>query len=358
MPPKQTAASKAAAEKTFGLKNKNKSKKVQQFVERTQQAAQRAGKTPAMLKAEALAKSEREAKKAAKKEVPEIAVLLAPVIQKTVVPLGADPKSVLCSYFKAGACRNGAKCKFSHDMEVERKKDKINIYVDPREADTMDTWDQAKLEDVVKAKDKERPNATKIVCKYFIEAIETKKYGWFWQCPTGEDCIYQHKLPPGFVLKSEMKKDDDEEKPTIEWQIEEERKLLDRTKCTMVTPETFRIWKEKKKAEKEAALIATAKEANKKSSGRGNGLSGRALFAYDPALFVDDADAAGDDAYEIDSNYEEGEEKTLAKDNDAAEEQESGEEGDEEEEQEVQVHVTAVDESLFLEDADLPSEED
>lgn len=61
-----------------------------------------------------------------------------------------------------------------------------------------------------------------IVCKYFIEAIETNKYaislsahynlnpfcrfGWFWECPNGgEKCQYRHALPPGFVLKSERK---------------------------------------------------------------------------------------------------------------------------------------------------------
>jgi len=193
------------------------------------------------------------------------------------------------------------------------------------------------------------------VCKYFIEAIEAKKYGWFWTCPSGEDCIYQHKLPPGFVLKSEMKKEEDEG-PSVEDQIELERKLLDRTKGTMVTPETFKAWKEKKKAEKQAELVQTAKDAQKKPGGRGHGLSGRALFAYDPTLFIDDADAAGDDAYEIDSNYEEEEEQkaeTAPGPNDSDADGDGDENG-----AEVQVHVTAVDESLFLEDADLPSDDE
>jgi len=29
------------------------------------------------------------------------------------------------------------------------------------------------------------------VCKYFIQAIENKKYGWFWNCPNGSACIYR-----------------------------------------------------------------------------------------------------------------------------------------------------------------------
>lgn len=64
-----------------------------------------------------------------------------------------------------------------------------------------------------------------IVCKFFIEAIETQKFvfyscvvvaqvlirclcrfGWFWECPNGgEKCQYRHALPPGFVLKSQRK---------------------------------------------------------------------------------------------------------------------------------------------------------
>ena len=42
------------------------------------------------------------------------------------------------------------------------------------------------------------------ICKHFIEAIENKKYGFFWECPNGGDkCFYRHRLPPGYVLKSQ-----------------------------------------------------------------------------------------------------------------------------------------------------------
>jgi len=55
---------------------------------------------------------------------------------------------------------------------------------------------------------KESPNATAIVCKHFLTAVEARKYGWFWCCPGGGDeCRYKHKLPkvrrcrvhPGFT---------------------------------------------------------------------------------------------------------------------------------------------------------------
>jgi hypothetical protein len=46
--------------------------------------------------------------------------------------LGVDPKSILCQFFKAGTCQKGAKCKFSHDIDVERKAEKIDLYSDQR----------------------------------------------------------------------------------------------------------------------------------------------------------------------------------------------------------------------------------
>lgn len=37
------------------------------------------------------------------------------------------------------------------------------------------------------------------VCKYFIDAVENQKYGWFWVCPNGgNECKYKHSLPPGY----------------------------------------------------------------------------------------------------------------------------------------------------------------
>ncbi len=44
----------------------------------------------------------------------------------------------------------------------------------------MEDWDQETLERVVKEKHgSEKPsNATTIVCKYFLEAVEKRQYGW------------------------------------------------------------------------------------------------------------------------------------------------------------------------------------
>jgi hypothetical protein len=40
----------------------------------------------------------------------------------------------VCEFFKAGQCQKGFKCKFSHDLNVQRKGEKIDIYTDKRDA--------------------------------------------------------------------------------------------------------------------------------------------------------------------------------------------------------------------------------
>lgn len=46
---------------------------------------------------------------------------------------GVDPKSVVCEFFRHGQCAKGNKCKYSHDLSVERKGEKIDIYSDQRD---------------------------------------------------------------------------------------------------------------------------------------------------------------------------------------------------------------------------------
>lgn len=87
----------------------------------------------------------------------------------------------------------------------------------------MENWDQAKLELAIIERELDRDNlnkATDIVCKFFLEAIESAKYGWFWDwytlitnhSPNGAECKYRHALPPGFVLK---KRETEEERKDV-----------------------------------------------------------------------------------------------------------------------------------------------
>lgn len=110
------------------------------------QAAQ--AKTPDQKRKEA-EKAQREKDKAASEQAKrETAELFKPVqVQK--VPFGVDPKTVVCTFYKQGNCEKGKKCKFSHDLAVERKGEKKNLYQDTREGedeakkkDDMAEWDE------------------------------------------------------------------------------------------------------------------------------------------------------------------------------------------------------------------------
>ena len=116
-------------------------------IEKLKSAAAQA-KTPDQKRKEA-EKLQREKEKAAdEKAKRETADLFKPVqVQK--VPFGVDPKTVLCIFYKQGNCDKGRKCKFSHDLAVERKGEKKNLYQDTREGeeedkkkDDMVDWDE------------------------------------------------------------------------------------------------------------------------------------------------------------------------------------------------------------------------
>jgi len=281
MPPKGKAgAGKAEAkekakkleDKTFGLKNKNKSKAVQQYIKHAQSSLEDNSREARQRK-----KEKEEKERAAAREA-ERDALFRPVIVQKKVPEGADPKSIVCAFFKQGKCTKGGKCKFSHDAAVERKSAKIDLYTDRREVP----------QDPAYAEDEDRPNRTNIVCKYFLEAVEKGVYGWGWKCVNGSTCIYRHALPPGYKLKS--KEDDDlepEDARRLEDSIEEQRAAL--KVRTPLTYELFCQWRERKKREaqeKEDAKLAAAKEARAKGKSV-NTLSGRALFSFDPSVFTD-----------------------------------------------------------------------
>lgn len=101
--------------------------------------------------------------------------LFRPVVVAQKINKGVDPKSVLCAFFKSGQCGKGDKCKFSHDLTIERKGEKKSLYFDKRDGegeDAMENWDDAKLKEVVEQKHGEREKKlppTDIICKHFID---------------------------------------------------------------------------------------------------------------------------------------------------------------------------------------------
>ncbi|KAI7738579.1 hypothetical protein M8C21_014214 [Ambrosia artemisiifolia] len=304
MPPKQSKAEiakkqKIVEDKTFGLKNKNKSKNVQKYVQSLHQNVQ-----PKPDPSKLAAKKKKEEEKAREKELNDLFKI---AVVQPKVPVGVDPKSILCEFFKAGQCAKGFKCKFSHDLNVQRKGEKIDIFSDKRDEGTMEDWDQETLEKVVASKGKEynqnKPTdivcshypfnrihqccaavtspellgvyivsfclqSTKAlvfkVCKHFLEAVEKKQYGWFWVCPNGnKECHYRHALPPGYILKSQMKAllEEEANKLAIEDEIEDQRGKLKTT--TPMTTDLFMEWKRKKMEESESGLAAQRAERAK-----------------------------------------------------------------------------------------------
>lgn len=316
MPPKKPAQAtgskktqekkkeKIIEDKTFGLKNK-KGAKQQKFIKAvTQQVKSGPNSRPGDAE-----KGKKKDDK--KKELSELNELFKPVVAAQKVSKGVDPKSVLCAFFKQGQCTKGDKCKFSHDLSLERKCEKRSVYVDGRddelEKDTMDNWDEKKLEEVVNKKHGEaemKKAKTQIVCKFFLDAIENNKYGWFWVCPGGSDnCMYRHALPVGFVLKKDKKKEEmNEEMISLEELIETERAALG-ADVTRITLETFLAWKKRKRQEKQARAEQDMerKKADFKA-GRAFGVSGREVFEFRPELVDDDDEEADDTKYADDDD--------------------------------------------------------
>ncbi|KAI9841313.1 MAG: hypothetical protein M1838_003621 [Thelocarpon superellum] len=310
--PKKAASSKlTAADKTFGMKNKKGSTAKKQIAQLQAQAS--SAKTPEQKRKEA-EKAQREAEKKASEDAKRETAELFKPIQVQKVPFGVDPKTVVCQFYKKGNCEKGKKCKFSHDLSVERKTQKKNLYTDGRDEEgaevdkkeeTMDDWDEEKLRNVVKSKHGNPQTTTDKVCKFFIEAVENGKYGWFWQCPNGGDkCMYRHNLPPGFVLKTKEQRAAEkammDKSPlktlTLEDYLEAARQKLTGA-LTPVTPESFAKWKkerlDKKAAEDEARK---AKEA-----------TGRAMFEKGDWDISDDEEEEDGEDDEADDGGDDGE---------------------------------------------------
>ena len=323
MPPKpvkQKEKEKVVDDKTFGMKNKNKSTKVKQFIE-----GMKASSRTQPVKTKEQQESEHKTKK-----------------------VEAEKAALLASIFGVAPVKKKKK-------EVKVDDGKIDLYTDQRAQgaalpegeteETMTNWDQSKLEEVVKSKHATQDaNKTDIVCKFFLEAVQKSLYGWFWSCPNGETCKYRHALPPGYILKKPeaLDADSDEEGVPLEEQLEAERQRLP-PGGTPVTEETFMAWLKKKSDERIKMLEDEAAAKGKKRDVNRNMMSGKQLFVMDPTLFVDDDGAASD--YEIsdhegqEEEEEEHQEEEYQDDDDdesSNDDQQNESEDEEEEDSEVE----------------------
>ncbi|GIX63830.1 zinc finger (C-x8-C-x5-C-x3-H)-2, putative [Babesia caballi] len=288
---------KIVEDKTFGLKNKNKSKSVQKFIKSVQQ--QVTGKPPASSDKYL---SEQNKAKAEKQKISQQQALLASLFKGTenIKQVAVDPN------------------KPAYDPKQSRDDQKIDLYSDPRlqrprEEDDMSTWDLNMLEKVVKEKHAADTCTTDIICKHFLNAVETRKYGWFWVCPNGGDkCKYRHCLPPGFVFKTDLPKEVDDDEETLEERIERQVRCTWCIRLTinhqraelppggeMVTAESLARWR----ASREEGRLDEIKESIQK--GGQVQLTGKDLFTFNPSLFMDDDSAAADLDYDEEEDIDE-----------------------------------------------------
>ena len=274
---------KIIEDKTFGLKNKNKSASVQKYIKGVQQQVKGVMKGGERAEIAAQLQTKEEKKKTMADQM-----LLASLFKSVVdMPKGQDPKSIICSFYRSGLCMKGAKCKFSHDLSFEPvKEEKPDLYTDTR------------------------PVISEVLCQFFIDAVEGEKHGWFWKCPNGEECIYRHALPEDYVFKREEKKveSDDEDKVTLEESLDLERGKLPIGQAN-ITFEEFMQWVTEDNQKREEEL--------KERRGPMKGVSGRVLFEHNAGLFEDDEGAYDeyhreeqvDDFDAIDQRLNEGEQK-------------------------------------------------
>lgn len=317
----------AIEDKTFGLKNKSKSKRVQQYVESVQkQMAQKYQAQPkqSQSQAEQAAKQKEEQRKA------QLLAQLRATLRQPPVPPGGNPKDYLCVFFANGICDKGDKCKYSHDLGAKAKPDakvaapeeappdeetkvtmiseamgSLNIYREMRDQILEYNARQAAhkqgkpYEEVLeryRAQEKAKAatqNQSPKVCNYFMMACKRKEIGWGFKCPNEEKfgyCQYRHCLPEGFEFPDEKKaaaqqEDSDLDNELLEDEIERKRSLI--TSGTPVTAESFQEWKRARAQRKQEEAAAKQAELDRAARQKGPvetwfGLSGKAMFESNP----------------------------------------------------------------------------
>jgi hypothetical protein len=203
---------------------------------------------------------------------------------------GEEAKNILCAYFKAGQCDKGDDCEFSHDVNIEFNQGAFDIYTDLRDVKKTHGVEY-EVNKIAEEKEKKRSKAiqSNIVCKFFLDAVQKKVYGWKWECPNGDDCHYKHCLPKGYVIVTSKDKMQEEmtmeEYMDLEEQIDEERNRIGKV-GTRVNDTTFLEWKKRRDE-----FRRQGKEHEEKKRKLQTGIQ---LFRNQSNLFKDDENADDD----------------------------------------------------------------
>jgi len=332
---------KIVEDKTFGLKNKNKSKKVQQFISRVQ-ATKPGGSAEQQQRREMEAKKAKEATKEAEKEM--LALLgeayalsgkkkdgKSKVIKKAAEKLKqeeeeeaaklevaakeADEKDFgmpICSLrdayglgSKAIVERLCVELTYKDNLIGKAHDGSACLYIKIEDGTTRNPMIMTLLG--------ETPQSFPFKVGEFLDIRNAiamvRGSNVFLELPKGTrgltnpvDGAVQEVLLCSERLVESVKEKMEEEIAIrerggipVEERIEEERANLTGT-LTPVTKERFFEWKENKRKAKQAEWEKLRKQTKKGAKGL---LSGRALFAVDASLFVDDEAAVGNEAYAL-----------------------------------------------------------
>lgn len=330
MPPKAAKKDaekreKIAVDKTFGMKNKNKSKVVQKYIKQIQQNV--AGVSSRTTQAE---KKEKDAKEAAMQSKALMASLFN--MQTDKKGRAFDPKAKKAAK-EAEENAIAAGKKLNDEIKksiIEGIANTIRL-TNPKTGIRMSEMGGHPI--IHALKDKHADTFRTIQLLLFIKANDRV----FW-------VDNEESTNPMIRCQEDVDAEVGPDERSLEEIIEEKRKELTGP-GTPITEETFKAWKAKKEAERLAQLEKEKAEKSKNAKSKGNNaMSGRDLFTYDASLFVDDDEAADDKAYED-------REDRLESDEEGDDDDESGPD-EEAVEESAGSKAVAIDQNLFLGEAD------
>lgn len=342
MPPKgnqpsaktiQKEKQKIIEDRTFGLKNKNKSKKVQEYIQQVTKNIQNARHPGQAQNRQQQSTAEMNAKKKEEEKKAQMLAMLRSSLRQPPIPEGANPKDFPCIFFLHNCCDKGDKCRYSHDngtshREAPSKKEaaaieeaaaeakaisadeervsalsqalgKLDLYRDMREqlmeynARQQANKSGKNYESILQEyKDRYQTKfgdrrVSKDVCPNYLAACKKREIGWGFKCPQEEKtgfCEFRHCLPPGYVIEEKKKKVEVIDKDLDYVEIEEdiERRRNEITSGTPVNPTTFAEWKkrrlEAKKAIEQENVTRMENILKQRGGEHYQGLTGRAIF--------------------------------------------------------------------------------
>mmetsp|Transcript_49091 Transcript_49091/g.149455 ORF Transcript_49091/g.149455 Transcript_49091/m.149455 type:complete len:366 (-) Transcript_49091:84-1181(-) len=283
MPPKgvdkarQKEKEKIAVDKTFGMKNKNKSKVVQKYIQSITANAKNAPKG-------GIEQKQRDEKEAKAKDQAKAALL------NSLFNQGTDKKGRAFD----PVAKKKAKQQEEEALAAGKKlNDELRKEIIEGIANTIRLTNPKGIRMselgghaiITALKDKHADTFKNISLLLFIKANEAV----FWV----DDAESSN---PMLRCQEDVDAEVAPDERPIEEIIEEKRAALP-PGGTPVTLETFKAWKEKRENDRLAAVEEEVSKQKKKGD-KIVGLSGRDLFTFDASLFVDDDDAASGGEYD------------------------------------------------------------